>query len=377
MLLAVGAAQEPAFKSDVSLVELEAEIIGNGGVIGGLHLRDFAIKDDRQPVSLRYCEEEETSLDVLLVGLRHPEAACALIFRSALYSSANQKMAYSCTRSDPFMPCRKLRRKRDTIVFVRALYLLLAAAGLSAFAPGQRPVFEVASVKVNKSGDQAGHGQILLASGRLNFLNTRMRDLIMWAYSVRREHVIGPGWLDTDRFDIVAKARPNTKLSDARLMLQSLLVERFNLAVRHGERLMPVFVLITAKEGSHLKPSSVNGQPECIRGDGPKGLIHINCTDLSVQDLADYLPDLAPGYIDRPIVDSTQLKGTYDLKLDWAPKPSLPKEAATISDSIPDLPAGPTIFDELQKHFGLRLKPEKRPMPIIVINHVERVPTDN
>ena len=160
-------------------------------------------------------------------------------------------------------------------------------------------------------------------------------------------------------------------------MLRTLLADRFKLAVHEERKVTPVFALITALGGPSVHPAAGSGQPECHPGHGATALVHVECANLTLEDLADLLPDLAPAYIDRPVVDSTQIKGSYDFKLDWAPQPPLPKGGATLGDSIPDVPAGPTIFEELQKHYGLRLEAEKRTLPIIVIDHVERIPAVN
>jgi uncharacterized protein (TIGR03435 family) len=189
----------------------------------------------------------------------------------------------------------------------------------SVLAFGQKPVFEVASVKVNKSGETAAHGEKSLASGRFEFINTRMSELIMWAYYVRVEYITGPSWLNSDRFDIVAKAPPNTSLSDVRLMLRSLLADRFKLTVTQGEKVIPVFALVVGKRGPVLTPTVNSDQERCAHVPGVEGQIHVDCTNMTLADLAGYLPDLAPRYIDRPVVDLTGIKGFANYALD---KPS-------------------------------------------------------
>jgi uncharacterized protein (TIGR03435 family) len=92
-------------------------------------------------------------------------------------------------------------------------------------------------------------------------------------------------------------------------------------------------------------------------------------------DLADWLPTrIAPSFIDRPVVDLTGLKGPYDIQLDWVPRPLVGNAADPASA---DVAAGATVFDALDKQLGLKLEERKLPMPVIVIDHIERVPTEN
>jgi len=189
----------------------------------------------------------------------------------------------------------------------------------------------------------------------------------MWAYDVPTDYITGgPPWLASDRFDVIAKAPPNTTLRDARLMLRSLLAERSNLAVRQSEKAMSVFALTVRKQGPALTPAAGSAEGHCAISREVEGEIHIDCTSMTVADLADYLPDLAPLYIDRPVVDLTGIKGLYDFKLSWIPQPP-----------GADVAAGPTIFDDLEKHFGLKLEKRKQAMPILIIDHIEREPTGN
>jgi uncharacterized protein (TIGR03435 family) len=158
-------------------------------------------------------------------------------------------------------------------------------------------------------------------------------------------------------------------------MLRSLLADRFKLRIHEEQSLMPVFVLLVGKSGPHLTPSDSSGEPTCHpgKGDGFEGQIHTECADLSLQNLADLLPDLSSQDFDRPVVDATGIKGVYDFKLNWTPQPPAPKPG----DSTPDVAAGVTIFENLEKQFGLKLEQRRQPMPVIVVDHAEHVPTDN
>jgi uncharacterized protein (TIGR03435 family) len=197
------------------------------------------------------------------------------------------------------------------------------------------------------------------------------------AYGVRREFITGPSSLDSDRFDIEAKAPPNTSEGDVRLMMRALLADRFKMTVHEDEKVVPVFALVVGKTSPTLNPAAGTGQPTCHPGQGVVGQVHVECANLTLQDLADLLPDLAPGYIDRPVLNMTNIQGSYDFKLDWVPAPPRTSSPAPPAEPMPDLAGGPTIFDTLKTRFGLELQDRKHSMPGIVVDHIERAPTEN
>jgi len=218
----------------------------------------------------------------------------------------------------------------------------------------------------------------LLLGGQLTLRNMPMKELIAQAYK-GGDVTGGPSWLDSDRFDIVAKAAPDTPVDTLRLMLQTLLTERFKLAIHREQKTMTIYALVAAKGGFKLQAAAGSGQPRCGPGQGAEGLNHLVCTNFTMADLTDLLPSrIAPSYIDRPVVDLTGLEGTYDIKLDWVPRP--PAGTVATDGAIPvasDVAAGATIFDALDKQLGLKLEERKQPMPVIVIDRIERVPTEN
>jgi uncharacterized protein (TIGR03435 family) len=222
--------------------------------------------------------------------------------------------------------------------------------------------FESASATVNKSAEVVGHGNPTVADGQFIFLNYRMSDLIGWAYDARTEAIAGgPDWVDSDRFDIIAKAPPNTSMADARLMLRALLAERFKLTLREDQKIMPVFAMVVAKQGPVLTPSANSGEPRCANARSGHREFYVDCTNMTVAELADHLPRLAPRYISLPVVDMTGIKGNYDFRLAWVPKP--------VQHTYWWL--GTTIFDDLENGFGLKLKKQEQAIPILVINHIE------
>jgi uncharacterized protein (TIGR03435 family) len=182
----------------------------------------------------------------------------------------------------------------------------------------------------------------------------------------------GPGWLDTDTWDIAATLPPNMPadrqelMRQAYLMLQALLADRFKLAVHRETRDQPVYELVVAKGGPKLKPSgaekSSDDKPNARNGKG-----HLEFHRLPVSALLNYFYfQPGSGMVDRPVIDKTGLDGLYDFTLDWTPDDAPPDPAA---------PA-PSIFTALEEQIGLKLEPRKAPFEIIVIDHAEK-PAEN
>ena len=245
--------------------------------------------------------------------------------------------------------------------------------------PAARPEFEVAEIKVNKSG-QLQMQASFLAGGQITARNIPMKLLLAQAFNVRQEYITGgPSWLESDRFDIVAKAAPSTPADTLRVMVQALLADRFKLETHTEQKVMPIYALVPAKQGPKLQPAAGTGAPSCSPNQITDGKAHRVCVNQTMADLAKTIPALAPFYFDRPVVDLTEIKGSYDVTLDWTVRP--PAAAPGLqADGIPaasDVAAGSTIFDSVEKQLGLKLESRKQPMPVIVIDHIERTPTEN
>jgi uncharacterized protein (TIGR03435 family) len=262
--------------------------------------------------------------------------------------------------------------------------ILLFLSSTAAFTQTQAapPAFEVADVKVNKSGELRMAIDIQ-PGGRVTMRNVPMKVLIVFAYHLRPEALAGgPKWLESERFDVVAKAPETASPDDVRRMAQTLLAERFKLVVHKEQKIMPAYALVLGKFGPKLQPSEtdlLSGQ-RCVPGQGQPDQRHVECRHITLALLADYLQELAPRDFMVPVVDQTGLKGAYDFKLDWTPTAS-PTAAAPSAENAPatapPVEAGPTIFDAVQLQLGLKLESKRLPLPIIVVDHVERVPSEN
>ncbi len=209
--------------------------------------------------------------------------------------------------------------------------------------------------------------------GRLTMRNVTMKVMIMMAYHARPDAVTGgPGWLDSDRYDVVAKATQTTTPEDLRRMLQVLLAERFKLATHTEPKIMPAYVLSVGKSGHKLQTSEtgVLSEQRCSPAAGPASQKHITCQHITMAALADQLQEQSPRDFDVAVVDQTGLKGSFDFKLDWAP-------AVRASATSTEPPGEPTVFEAVEAQLGLKLERRKLPLPVIVVDRVERVPVEN
>lgn len=264
------------------------------------------------------------------------------------------------------------------------------------------PSFEVASIKPNRSGDLNRRIMFQFLPGRLNATGITVKLLISMAYDVKEFQVSGgPGWIDSQRFDIDAKEEdsqaeeehklPPEKIREHnQLMMQSLLADRFKLKVSHQTKELPVYALVVAKNGPKLKEAKPGDTyPNGIKG--PDGVAHGGLfmmragggemTGLGIP-LANLVMMLSQ-QLGRNVLDQTGLKGNYDIHLKWTPDEpqtamfSGPAGAKPPGDNpAPPDSSGPSIFTALQEQLGLKLDSTKGPVEILVVDHIEQ-PSEN
>jgi uncharacterized protein (TIGR03435 family) len=227
--------------------------------------------------------------------------------------------------------------------------------------------FEAASVTVSKAVDDKSSGSFLPA-GEFVSRNTDLVSLIVLAYHVPPDLVSGkPAWMDTARYDVTAKAAPQTKLADLRIMLQRLLKDRFQLEVHREEKVVSGYALTVSAQGSKLKPSE-DGLASCAPKPSKNGLLHFECSHVEISLLPDVLAGISAGYLTgTPVVDETGLKGSWEFTLEWT------QYAQYMAATSP----GVSIFEAVEKQLGLKLEAKKVAVPFIVIDKVNREPVEN
>jgi uncharacterized protein (TIGR03435 family) len=242
----------------------------------------------------------------------------------------------------------------------RGIVLLLAAGAVSAQPQDAHPAYEAASVKVNTSG--SGSSSSNGSKGQIVMSNQTLKRLIERAYGVKPFQVTGPDWMEAVHFDIAAKYPPDTKNDDRSLMLRTLLEDRFKLAVHRESKEMPGYALVVARKGFKLKPAEPGGSDTNSNGGAVRTL---TAKKNSMAQLADFVARNLGEFV----VDKTGIDGVYDFELRWT------TEEQTSNDIGGD--TAPTLFVALQETLGVRLQPQKVPVEVVVVDHVERVPTEN
>lgn len=257
---------------------------------------------------------------------------------------------------------------------------------------GPRPEFEVASVKISKSST-AGPG-VRITPGRLNVENLTLHRLIFVAYRIRDFQISsGPGWINSERYDIDAKTEASNGADAMLRMLQALLEDRFHLRFHHETKEGAVYFVTIAKNGSKMHAAScvpfdpnnlpkqaamsdhergsqcggISRSANALDGDG---MSLEDATGPAFQSLAGQLSLV----LDRPVINRTGLSGRFDVHLRWNADqgPSDPQNEPSSPSPSADQ-NGPSIFTAIQEQLGLKLEAGKGPVDNFVIDHVEKL----
>ncbi len=237
---------------------------------------------------------------------------------------------------------------------MRTIGLLLLLASLAPSQTGDR--FEVAAIHPNLSG-QSGTRIDMPEGGRLKITNYSLKTLIRRAWNMQNDQIIGgPGWLDTERFDIEASTGRPEKIDFPQLktLLQALLADRFHLKTHTETRDLTCYSLLVESGGPKLREHTGNPGTSVNDNLGSERS-QMTADNVSMLLFADYLGDR----LDRVVVDKTGLQGGFNFKLEWAPQ-----EAVN--------PTGASIFGALREQLGLRLESQKNPVQVLVVDSAER-----
>ncbi len=193
--------------------------------------------------------------------------------------------------------------------------------------------------------------------------NVSLKDCIKQAFDVKDFSLSGPAWLAYPRFDIVAKPPAGTSREQYDAMLQTLLVQRFKLVFHRESRTLPAYALVVDKRGLKVKPVEDDGRPGETWGRGLVSGRHITMAGFA---------DLLSRHLDRLVKDMTGLSGVYDIKLLYTPD-----DATAADPPASDSSAASSIFAALQEQAGLKLLAERLPIEVLVVDRIERQPTEN
>jgi uncharacterized protein (TIGR03435 family) len=255
--------------------------------------------------------------------------------------------------------------------------ILLALGILSSVAlAGQSLQFEVASIKqhVRTPGARAVPQTLRVEPTRLSYTNASLMACIQAAYGIPGEGrpdyrlVGGPDWLATERFDIEATSDRAVDRDEMMLMLQSLLATRFKLKAHHQTRDLRVYALTVGKNGPKFAPAK-DGERETlmqIPKDDPGG----PAKELVVQknSIARFTEYLSRQF-DQPVIDKTGLQGDFSFTLHWIPDVNPPVSRLDVF--------GPAGIRAIQDQLGLKMESVRSAIEVLVIDHIERTPTEN
>ena len=249
---------------------------------------------------------------------------------------------------------------------------------------------EVASVRPSKSTV----GRFIMSGGpgtsdpgRINYTNIMLKRILVTAYDIQNYRISGPDWLDTLRFDITATVPDGASKEQFQSMLRNLLETRFKMTSHRESKEMPIYALLVAKNGPKIKPTAeIDGKAaeeqlatmQAAEGKDGFPVLSLHAPGLIVETkggrgrvTAKDVPmakfaDLLTGQVARPVVDMTGLDGIYSFVLYFTPESSTAGHGSE-----------PFIFSALQQQLGLRLEARKAPVELLVIDHIERIPTEN
>jgi uncharacterized protein (TIGR03435 family) len=293
------------------------------------------------------------------------------------------------------------------------------------------PTFEVASVKPAAPivgnrimvGMRGGPGTP--DPGQITYNNVTVKGVLTNAYGVKGFQISGPGWLDSERYDIVAKLPRGATKAEFMVMLQNLLAERFKLTLHREKKDLPMYALVVGKNGPKLKesvedaapkgggpaddPAAVMGKPAMDRDGFPvlppaaaaRGAVSLALMSgnarmtVSRQSMSG-LAEILSSQLDLPVVDMTGLTGKYDFTLYFSPEglagmrlpaglapppPNVPPPGESgpgmSAAGAPDSQSSPTLMIALQEQLGLKLEQRKGPVDLLVIDHLEKAPIEN
>ncbi len=300
--------------------------------------------------------------------------------------------------------------------------------------------FDAASIKPAALPTANGRGMIMMRGpsggpgskdpGRINYSYISLKTLVMNAYDVKNFQITGADWLDKEMFDVQATMPPETTKEQFRVMLQNLLAERFKLTIHRETKDLPMYTLVVGKNGPKMKESVEAPPPPPTDPDapppspmaafGPGGLkmgpdgfpilpspnggrggmstmmmpgrARLGAQKQTMQDLATRLSSM----LNHPVTDATDLKAKYDFTLTYSPEglsggaPGRERDLMAMARAqlppgggehgptdAPEAEPAENLFSAVQSQLGLKLEPKKGPVEIIIIDHMEKTPTEN
>jgi uncharacterized protein (TIGR03435 family) len=273
-------------------------------------------------------------------------------------------------------PGRKLSLTGTLLLALAASWAAISLAQTVPPVAAAHPVFEVTTVKRNKSGGSGSHSNF--QNGHFVASNVSLKNLLRYsAYGIPEPRIWGgPKWLNSERFDIEAKTDSLTadqlrtlgreqRKVQMQSMFQQLLADRFKLMVHFETRDLPVYALVAAKKGPIL-----HGWKESDGSGTSASNGQFTATGVTMAEIASALTQDLSRELGRVVIDKTGIDGRYNITLKWTP------ESDATEGTAPPADAGPSIFTAIQEQLGMKLESAKGPVQVLIIDHVE-MPSEN
>jgi uncharacterized protein (TIGR03435 family) len=243
---------------------------------------------------------------------------------------------------------------------LRVAWLLLACPAAFSAVSAQQPAFAVASIHPSASEVKFEHdGNTETTPGTVRMQDVSVETCIKWAYGVQYSQISGPAWIDSDKFDITAKADDPATEDQMKLMMQALLTDRFKLRFHRESKELKAFVLTVAKGGAKVHPAAAPDAKPFHQNSANGSVVK----SMTIREWGDYIS----GPLQMPVVDETGLAGKYDFVIDFTPY--LP-DAKNMGPDRPDTTS--ILMAAMEGELGIKMETRKTPVDIMVIDHVEK-----
>ncbi len=252
-------------------------------------------------------------------------------------------------------------------IFLSA-FLAFACSSVWAQSP---TAFEVASIHPSEPDQRTADYHT--APGEFSVHNATLRSCIEWAYDIKPIQLMGPSWIGDERFDINARAEDRSADDDKlRPMVQKLLADRFGLKVHHEQKEQPIYSLTVAKSGPKFHATGTKDGSKFLEStaDGPSSFSEDKTGAMAQHVTIDQISEKISQLLDRMIVNKTGLQGRYDLRIDLTPYMN------TESDG-PRSDIRSVLFEGFNDQLGLKLEPGKEIIDFVVIDSINKAPTEN
>jgi uncharacterized protein (TIGR03435 family) len=244
-----------------------------------------------------------------------------------------------------------------------AASILIYSSGLGA-ASAAEPVFAVASIKPSAAEVKFEHdGKTEVFPGAVTMRDVTVATCIKWAYEVQDSQISGPGWLQSDHFDVMARADEPVAVEQLKLMMRTLLTDRFKFSFHRQDKELRSFLMTIAK-GGHKLHESAPGETQSRQNSAIGTIVKA----MTMGEFANFIA----GPLQLPVVDMTGLTGKYDFALDFTPY--LPANERVMKMEFAE--ANGIIAAAMQGELGLKLESKKEMVNVMVVDHVEK-PSEN